>query len=252
MDPTNFKFHWKTDTNQHSLVVRVFIVLGNKTLFRKSFYGDIVYSSMKRELPNIQILVSFLGACEWHPTLGCLCPPGLSCAPRTRNISEIKTRDSFDTGEKECKLTWLCRTAWVCTWYHFKCFGWVGSPAKKNNLLHLNNRALGCGSQKRCLNESKHNTRKSSCVNARGILPAAQQVHALLFWKWYPLYSSQVVGVPLPRLGWGLPPCQDESTPLSRSGRGHPPPIGKNGGGPRLGKMGETPPQVWTDRHSQV
>ena len=88
--------------------------------------------------------------------------------------------------------------------------------------------------------ENIFSTRKSSCVNARGIPPAAQQVHAMLFWKGVP----PCLGRQNPPLGRQYPPTWEGSTPTQEGsttlslGRGYPPLPGK--GYPH--QEGSTPP----------
>ena len=94
-------------------------------------------------------------------------------------------------------------------------------------------------------------TRKSSCVNARGIPPAAQQVHALLvrWWGGYPsLGGVPQVGAPLlgggtlggPPLGY--PPWLDGVPPSQLDGV--PPPGQLDGVPPLVSWMGYPPGQL--------
>ena len=85
--------------------------------------------------------------------------------------------------------------------------------------------------------ENSFETRKSSCVNARGIPPAAYQVLAMLGGG---VPHPRSGGVPHPRSG-GYPIPGLRGVPCSRSG-GVPSPM--SGGYPIPG-LGETPSQVW-------
>ena len=86
-----------------------------------------------------------------------------------------------------------------------------------------------------------HKTRKSSCVNARGIPTATYQVLHLLG---VPPPLSDMAGVPpLPSDLNGVPPCLDlAGVPPIRPGWGTPPPSGPGWGTPPHLDLAEVPP----------